>query len=413
MTNLRPGVSGHWIPAGKNEKLPSPIVEEGAFRPAPLHEDVKLKHRTFQAASDAQEELGRLDEAAARLPNRDVLVRVTQLREASASLDLAGLFFSLSEIMAMDLPDADVETRVDPGVLRLRRADEDAVERILAGEPIGRTLLGRTARILADLPVLEPDDDAGLMNRIPWRAGDGWLGGPGPEDAYLLCVPPGPELRAGIAESVTWLDADSDLPLVARLALAHYQLTVLNPVAHSAHLARLLISLGCIQQKALRNPILAPSMWFSHANEEYRRQIRNVVSHGDFDSWVVFFADGVRELCTSQVELVYMLQDIGDKQLSKLNRRNDGITRLVNSLIGNPVFNIGLAMKLSGLSERHVRTIVTRLEQAKVVRRLDRNRWARKKNQQVVREVPDVVKAIGMFDHLPFRRDKSVFDKQP
>jgi hypothetical protein len=378
-----------------------------------LHEDIRLKHGTFQAVSDAQEELGRLDEAAARLPNRDVLVRVTQLREASASLDLAGLFLSLSEIMAMDLPDVDVDTRVDPGVLRLRRADEDAVERIRAGAPIGHTLLGRTARILAKLPVREREDDDNLLNRIPWRAGDGWLGGPGPENAYLLSVPAGPELQAGVAEYVTWLDADCDLPLVARLALAHYQLTVLNPVEHSAHLARLLIPLGCIQRNALRDQILAPSMWFSRANEEYRRQIRNVVDHADFDSWVTFFAEGVRELCTSQVELVHLLQEIRDRQLSKFNRRNDGIARLVDSLIGNPVFNTQLAMKLSGLSERQVRALVTRLEQAKVVRRLDRNRWARKKNQQVVREVPDVVKAIGMFDHLPFRRDKSVFDKQP
>jgi hypothetical protein len=409
--NIRPGLSGHWLPAGEKGKLPSRIHAEGAFRPAPLHEDIKLRHRTFQAASDAQEELGRLDEAAARLPNCGVLVRVTQLREASASLDLDGLFFSLSEIMAMDLPDVDIETRVDPGVLRLRRADDDAVEQIRGGASVGHTLLGRTARILADVPVLEPDDDVSLMNRIPWRTGGGWLGGPRPEQAYLLSVPPGPDLQAGVAEFVTWLDADCDLPLVARLALAHYQLTVLNPVAHTAHLARLLIPLGCVRRKALRNQILAPSMWFLRAKEEYQRQIRNVVDHGDFDSWVAFFADGVRDLCASQVELVYMLQEIRDKQLSKFNRRNDGIARLVDSLIGNPVFNTELAMKLSGLSERQVRALVARLEQAKVVRRLDKNRWARKKNQQVVREVPDVVKAIGMFEHLPVRRDKSVFDK--
>jgi hypothetical protein len=68
-------------------------------------------------------------------------------------------------------------------------------------------------------------------------------------------------------------------------------------------------------------------------------------------------------------------------------------------------------VKLSGLSVRQVHTLVKRLEQEQLVRKMDRNRLTRKKNQQVVREVPDVVRAIGMFDHLPFRRDRNVFDK--
>lgn len=410
VSTRRPGVSGHWIPAEGIEKLPPHILEEGAFRPAPLREDVKLENSTNKAAAHAERALGGLDEAAARLPNRGTLVRVTQLREASSSLDLEGLFFALPEIMAMDLPDVDQEARVDQRVLLLRRADDDAAEEIRRGEGIGRTLLGRTARTLAGVSMRESPGDGDLMEQVPWRTAPAWLGGPRAEDAYLLSTPPGPELRAGVAEFVTWLEADSDLPLVARLALAHYQLTVLQPVLHSEHLARLLIPLGFIREGALRDQSLAPSLWFSRANEDYRRQIRAVVDRGDVDSWVTFFADGVRRLCESQVELVHRLQKIRDEQLSKLNQRNDGLARLVDALIGNPVFNTELAVNLSGLTVRQVHSLVKRLEQAQLVRKLDRTRLVRKKNQQVVREVPDVVKAIGMFDHLPLRKDRNVFD---
>ncbi|MGB3442662.1 MAG: Fic/DOC family N-terminal domain-containing protein [Actinophytocola sp.] len=407
----RPGVSGHWLPVGKSEKLPSHILAEGAFRPAPLREDIRLERRTYRAAAEAQHALGRLDEAAARLPNRHALVRVTQLREAGASLDLDDLFVALPEIMAMDLPDADLETGIDPRVLRLRRADDDAADQVRHGAHLGTTLLSRTARFLANVPLLESDDDADLIDEIPWRTGPAWLGGPREQDAFLLSTPSGPELHAGVAECVTWLDADSDLPLVVQLSLGHYQLAVLQPVAHTGHLSRLLIPLGCIRGGALRDQTLAPSLWFSRANEEYRRQIRAVVDRGDFDSWVTFCAEGIRELCESQIELVYRLEEIRDEQLNTLNQRNDGLARLVDALIGNPVFNTELAVKLSGLSVRQVHTLVKRLEQAHLVRKLDRNRLTRKKNQQVVREVPDVVTAIGMFDRLPYRRDRTVFDK--
>lgn len=407
----RPGVSGHWLPAGDIENLPPRILAEGAFHAAPLREDIRLERRTYRAAAVAERALGKLDEAAARLPNRRALVRVTQLREADASLDLEDLFFALPEIMAMDLPDVDLEAQVDPRVLLLRRADDDAADQVRRGAPLGRTLLGRTARYLANVPVHGLDDDTDLMDEIPWRTGPAWLGSSQAQGAILLCAHEGPELRAGVAECVTWLDADSDLPLVAQLALGYYQFMVLQPVAHSDHLARLLIPLGFIRDEALRDQTLAPSLWFSRANEEYLRQIRTVVDRGDFDSWVTFFAHGIRALCESQIELVYRLEEIRDEQLRKLNQRNDGLARLVDALIGNPVFNTELAVKLSGLSVRQVHTLVKRLEQAKLVRKMDRNRLVRKKNQQVVREVPDVVKAIGMFDQLPFRRDRSAFDE--
>jgi hypothetical protein len=83
----------------------------------------------------------------------------------------------------------------------------------------------------------------------------------------------------------------------------------------------------------------------------------------------------------------------------------------VGDILRNPVFNTQLAMELSGLGMRQVHSLVTRLEQAGIVRKMDRSRLIRKKHTQVVREVPDVVKAIGMFDHLPFRHDHSVFDE--
>lgn len=282
---VRPGLSGQWLPVGDSEKLPSHLIHEGAFRPAPLREDITLRRTTYRVAARAEQWLGRLDEAAARLPNRGALVRVTQLREAESSLELNGLFFALSELVAMDLPDVDVRTRVDPRVLRLRRADDDAVERVRCGEPVARTLLCRTAPILANLPV---SDDADVMDRIPWRTGHGLLGGP--RDPYLLGVPPGPELHAGVAEWLTWMDAASDLPLVVRLALGHYQLAVLTPVVNTEHLSRLLIPLVLIRTETMRDQILAPSMWFSRRNREYREHLRAVVDTGDLDTWVTFFA---------------------------------------------------------------------------------------------------------------------------
>jgi hypothetical protein len=396
-----PGSSGR-SSAGE---FPAHVGREGPRRPAPLREEVEFKRATYQAAAGAEHWLGRLDEVADRMPLRRNLVRATQLREASAALDDSGVFRAFSEIVAMDLPDIMITPTVDPLALRLCRADDDAVERVLQGELAGQVLLGRTARILAGLAADSGDD---ILELIPWREGPAWLGGPRPEDAFMLCAPHGPELRAVVAELLTWMEADNDLPLVVRQALAHYQFAVASPVAHSGHLSGLLVVLGFIQAGALRDQIMAPSLWFSPQNERYRRVFRTVADTGDFDAWVTFFAEGVVELCRSQIELVHLLEDIRDKQLNSFSR-NDGLARLVNALSGSPVFNIALAATLSGVSVRQVHTIIKRLEEADIVRKWDRNRQNRKRGQQAVREVPEVVRAIGMLDHLPFRRDRTVF----
>jgi hypothetical protein len=368
---------------------------------------VQFRQATYRAAARAEYWLGRVDEIAERMPRRRNLVRAAQLREASAVFDDGGVFVAFPEIVAMDLLDISVEPAVDPRISRLCQVHDDAVERVVRGEPIGHVLLGRSARILADLEV----DDLGhdILERIPWRPGLAWLGGPRPEDAFVLCAPHGPELRAVVAELLTWLEADSDLPVVVRQALAHYQFAVTGPVAHGEHLASLLIVLGFIQAGALRDEILAPALWFSPQNEQYRRQFRQVLDTGDFDAWVTFFAGGIIEICKSQIELVHMLEEIRDKQLNTFTR-SDGLARLVNALSGSPVFSTELAAKLSGVSLRQAHAIVQRLDKAGVVRKWDRNRQIRRRGQQVIREVPEVVKAIGMFDHLPYRRDKSVLD---
>ena len=415
VNNTPPEPLGHNPDFEGADKLPAHVVRKGPHRPPPLWEEVQLKRSTYQASSRAEYWLGRIEEAANRLSNRRSLVRATQLREASAALNDENVFLAFPEIMAMDLPEVTVRRPVDPRVLRFQRADDDAVERIVQGEHVGHVLFGRTARILSSLPLAaehgaEPDGD--VLERIPWRQSPAWLGGPRPEDAFLLCTPHGPELRAVIAELMTWLGAETDLPVVVRQALAHHQVATASPVPHSEHLSRLLIVLGFIQAGALRDQIVAPSLWFTPRNEEYRRQFTRLVDTGDFDTWVTFFADGVTELCESQIELIHVLEQVRDKQLVTF-KRNDGLTRLMDALVGNPVFNTELAARLSGLSERQVQTLVKRLEGKHFVRKWDRNRQVRKKGQQTVREVPEVVKAIGMLDRIPFRRDSTVFDTDP
>jgi len=406
--NTRPGTFGQSISFPGAGEFPVDVGKEGPWRPAPLREEVELKRETYQAAARAEYWLGRLDEAAERMPARRTLVRASQLREASAALDDSSVFLALPEIVAMDLPGDVSADAVDPRVLRLCRADDDAVARVAGGEPIGEVLLGRTARLLAGLGTDVNDVEGDVLEVIPWRQEPAWLGGTRPEDAFLLCTRHGPELRAVAAEMLTWLDADTDLPSVAWLGLAHYQFVVTSPVGHSGHLASLLVALGFIQAGELQDQILAPSQWFTPQNEQYRRMVRAVVDTGDFDAWIGYFADGIVELCRSQIELIGELELIRDQQLDAFNRR-DGLARLVNALSGNPVFNIELAVRLSGVSLRQVHAIVKRLDEEGIVRKWTRNRQPRKKGQHVIREVPAVVKAIGMYDHIPLRRDRTVF----
>jgi hypothetical protein len=400
-----PAETGRWFLAEGVSDLPARLRQEGAFLPRPLPSMVRLQPQTYRILADAEQAIGRLDEAASRLPNRAGLVRLAQLRDVHGSGELGGVFAALRELLLADLPGAVGTPAVDENLRRYLRANDLAVAWVRAGGSINLVLLSQLGSILdgtaGALGIIGGDN----VTEVTWRTGPGWLGGPDPRDAYLLTVPPGAELQTSGMQWSAWVDSGCEAPLLAKVALGHYQLSVLSPVAHAEHLSRLYITLALIREGALRDPLLPVSEWLSRHRDEYRERILGMVREGDLDGFLVFFASGIATLCRSQLQFINRAERISEEHLGRLGRRMDGIVRVTRDLAATPLTtNLHIAQRCD-ITVQQAASLTKQLLRIGVIRSLNG------RNYRQVFTVPDVMNLFELSYPTPPDADEEVFDR--
>jgi Fic family protein len=403
MSEAMPGETGRWFLGVGIGDLPERLRQEGAFLPHPLPSTVRLQPPTYRILAEAEQAIGRLDEAAARLPNRAGLVRLAQLHDVRSSGELGGVFAGLRELLVLDLPGVTTVPPVDLHLIRYLRANDAAVAWVRDGGPINLVLLSRLGRILAgesDVLGTIGDDD---VSDVAWRTDQGWLGGPDPRDAYLLAAPPGAELQTGGMQWSAWVDSGCEAPLLARVALGHYQLAVLSPVGHADHLSRLYITLALIREKALRDTLLPISEWLNRHREEYRERMLALVHDNDLDGFLVFFAEGVRAMCDNQLRFIRRAERLSEAHLDKLGRRMDGIVRVTRDLAATPLTtNLQIAQRC-GISVQHAASLTKQLKRIGVIRGMNGGSYRQ------VFMVPDILNLFELSYPLPPEDDQEVF----
>jgi hypothetical protein len=364
---------------------------------------VRLQPQTYRILAEAEQAIGRLDEAAARLPNRAGLVRLAQLRDVHGSGELGGVFAALRELLLADLPGAVGQPAVDLNLRRYLRANDEAVTWVRAGGSLNLALLSQLGAIvdgsLESLGFIEGDD----VTEVNWRTWPGWLGGPEPRDAYLLTVPPGAELQTSGMQWSAWVDSGCEAPLLARVALGHYQLSVLSPVAHADHLSRLYITLALIREGALRDPLLPVSEWLSRHRDEYRDRILDMVHKGDLDGFLVFFASGIAALCHSQLRFIEHAERISEEHLGKLGKRMDGIVRVTRDLAATPLTTNLQISQRNGITVQQAAALTKQLVRLGVIRSMNG------RNYPQVFTVPEVMNLFELSYPTPPDGDDDVF----
>jgi hypothetical protein len=272
------------------------------------------------------------------------------------------------------------------------------------GGPITLALLGELGSILdgrtETLGFFSGDD----VIEVKWRTDPGWLGGPDPRDAYLLTVPPGAELQTSGMQWSAWVDSECEAPLLARVALGHYQLSVLSPVSHADHLARLYITLALIREGAMRDPLLPVSEWLSRHRDEYRERILGMVHEGDLDGFLVFFASGIAGLCRNQLQFVDRAERISEEHLGRIGRRMDGIVRVTRDLAATPLTtNLQIAQRC-GITVQQAASLTKQLRRIGVLGSLNGRKYGQ------IFTVPDVMNLFELSYPTPPDRDEQVFD---
>jgi Fic family protein len=389
MSSLADSPIGTIVPISGHDARFGEDYEAEAFVPVDLPDHLDLPGSVWMTVSEASAELGRIDAAASLIPNPHLVTRVATRREAIGTSALEGTYADLTELFAAEIiPLGEQEAEIAPNVrevMSYARA-ADAAYGWIAERPI---TLGMLSALQAGI-VRGTDGDGPEAGAI--RQSQVFIGAKHRRvaDARFIPPPPGDQLRALCECWVDWLTAPEPIariPLIARVAMAHYQFETLHPFTDgNGRLGRLVAVLQMMREGALRSPVLSMSPWLKDHADEYRDHLLAVSASGDWAPWIEFFARAVCAEARSGHERIMRLlalrEELGETVRSALPRARLAV-EITDDLIAYPVLSVADAQRRYGRSNQANRNAVASLVELGLLEpyseaRYDRLYWNRR-----------------------------------
>lgn len=328
-------------PTGRYEVTSTGGEHVRAFIPQPLppNPPISLDGKLHGLLEQSLLALGRLDNLAALLPDTALFLYSYVKKEAVLSSQIEGTQSSLSDLLLFELEQAPGVPLDD--VLEVSNyvaALDHGLKRLRGGFPLSNRLIREIHQVLLAR--------GRGSNKAPgeFRRTQNWLGGTRPGNARF--VPPPPHALAGCMGDLERFlhDETAHLPVLVRSGLAHVQFETIHPFLDgNGRVGRLLITFLLCHAGILREPILYLSLYFKQHRDEYYRQLERVRTEGDWEAWLEFFLEGVRQTADGAVStaqrLVAMFRE--DRERIQRGGRVAGSALRVHDLMSErPITNL-------------------------------------------------------------------------
>jgi Fic family protein len=330
---------GHLAPITGIDGRTGREFTHSGFVPDPLASEPELSPTTWRTVSAASHALGRLRQSGEQLPNPSLLRSPTLRREAQSTSALEGTYAPLEQVLAAGSAPTEPSIQLAE-VLNYVRVAEIAFDQIGAGRAI---TVGDLAALQQELVEGTRSDspESGQVREVPVAiGGDGSLA-----TARFVPMPPGVRLQAALTDFLDWTRSVPERgfdPVVAA-AMAHYQFETLHPFTDgNGRLGRLLVVCHLLEWGSISEPLLSISPWFEARRREYQDHLAEVSATGAWDSWVRFFAEGLRASATDTAERVANLIAIAEEYRDLASREQlGGLARdVLEEVVARPYLTI-------------------------------------------------------------------------
>jgi Fic family protein len=311
----------------------------------PLAIDAELRDR-LDAALLA---LGRLDSVTTLLPDTRLFLYMYVRKEAVLSSQIEGTQSSLSDLLlfeAEETPGVPLGDVME--VSNYVAAMEHGLRRVREGTPLSNRLIREIHGTL-----LQTGRGA---DRQPgeFRRSQNWIGGSRPGNAVFV-PPPSDQVPECMGKLEKWLhDQPERTPTLLKAALAHVQFETIHPFLDgNGRVGRLLITLLLCVEKVLAEPLLYLSLYLKQHRKEYYDLLTRVREAGEWERWVGFFADGVREGATGAVTTVQRLVRLSREdreRIATLGRGAGSALRIHHALHERPIASASQLVARTGIT---------------------------------------------------------------
>jgi len=339
-----------------------------AFIPDPLPSqyEINIDSELRILLDSALLALGRLDSLSTLLPDTALFLYMYIRKEAVLSSQIEGTQSSLSDLLLFECEEAPGVPLDDVNeVSNYVAAMLHGLKRLREGFPLSLRLIREIHKILLS------KGRGSKKTPGEFRSSQNWIGGTRPGNAVY--VPPPPEMLMDcLGDFEKFLhDQPAKTPLLIKAALAHVQFESIHPFLDgNGRLGRLLITFLLCAEKALTEPLLYLSLYFKTYKQQYYDLLQTVRIEGDWESWIRFFVEGVRDTCEKAVrtanELTEMFDDDRNK-IQQIGRKAGSALQVHHELQRNPICAIKRIAKITGLTIPTVTSALEKLQDIGIV----------------------------------------------
>lgn len=338
-----------------------------AFVPAAAPRSLALGSSVVRLLGRAEHRLGKLSGATSRLLNPYLVSAQLLRREAILSSRIEETIATPEQIALFEL---GAEPRTDDAreVGNFVRAMEHALSAVQAGDPITTRLILSTHRVLMTGVRGERERPG------EFRMAQNFIGRSSDINFARFVPPPHIELARLLSDLERLMNEDAEeLPVLVRIAIAHYQFETIHPFGDgNGRIGRLLVMLMLIRENLLPGPLLPLSSAFEQRRNDYVDHLLHLSQTGDWTSWLRFFFESVIVSADEALRLVTALDDLRASMHRELQdtRSSSLLIKLVDSLFERPATSIGAASELLGVTAATASANIAKLAAAGMLKEI-------------------------------------------
>lgn len=341
-----------------------------AFVPTPLppKPPLRIDGALERQLALAHLALGRLDSISTLLPDTQLFLYTYVRKEAVLSSRIEGTQSSLSDLLLFEINEAagvpmDDVVQVSNYVAAL----EHGLTRLRSGFPLSNRLIRDIHGVL-----LSRGRGSGKQPGH-FRRSQNWIGGSRPGNATFV-PPPSHAVQDCMSKLERFLHDDGGPPDLVRAGLAHVQFETIHPFLDgNGRVGRLLITLLLCNAQVLSEPLLYLSLYLKQHRSQYYDLLDAVRRTGDWETWMAFFLDGVRETADGAVAAARRLTKLfgaDHERIVAAGRRAGSMLRVHDALKARPVATLPAIARRTHLTPPTVGAAMDELVELGVAREL-------------------------------------------
>jgi Fic family protein len=359
------------LSAGLQARLIAVPAKSGAsaIDPPPVPRTV-MTPGADRAVREAESALDRLQGVVDRLPNRNLVTRTLDRREAVRSSQLEGTNADVQEVLRHEATQSGDDPRPDVRVtinyvrglkLGLREVEEQG-RAALTPDLVGRL----HSELMAGIDAY-PDPPGDLRTIQVWIGGGDRI-----HDATLVPAPPD-RIEPALNELMGVLAEERDefshgeFSIVVRLAIAHAQFELIHPFRDgNGRIGRLLLPLMLAADGL---PPLYLAGFFKTNQREYIRTLGGAQMREDWEPWVRFVAEGVVAGARESEQLTDALLALREQWTERLSdlRAHATARRMPDLLLAQPVLTRPWLVQALGVSKPTASQVLKQLLERDIV----------------------------------------------